>query len=174
MIFGNGKFVAVGAAGALVTSADGTTWTRPSVASAAFLWNVTFAENTFVVVDGEQGNIFSSTDGVNWAPRSSGTANGLFNVGYGNGTFVAVGQYGTILQSASLIPPRLQMSASGGNVRFSWPAEAGNFWLEETEDLLNPAWAYTTGQSSVVTNSQVTIDLPRPAGSRFYRLAGQQ
>ena len=176
--FGNGKFVAVGDAGTLITSTDGLNWTRSSVPATEFLWNVAFGNNTYVVVGGQQGGIYTSTNSVNWVARNSGATNGLFNVGYGNGTFMAVGQYGSILQSGSVLPqppPTVQMSIAGGMAEFSWPAAAGNFLVQETSDLAHPAWSLPpTNQFPVTVGDRKVVKLPvTPTEHRFYRLTGQ-
>jgi hypothetical protein len=170
--FGNGVFVAVGDGGTVLLSSSGTAWTQPLTGSSDFLWNVAFAHNTFVVVGGVQGTILTSSDGQSWTPRNSGTGNGLFNVGYGNGTFVAVGQYGTILQSDAVAPlaTRLQLTASGSGLQFSWPTAAGAYSLEETDDLNNPAWVASPNQFPTVVGDQTVVNLTTPTGNKFFRL----
>lgn len=173
LAFGNGSFVAVGDQGTILTSTDGTSWIQPNSGASEFLWNVAFGNNTFVVVGGQRGGIFTSSDRVNWTARNSGTPNGLFNVAYANGTFMAVGQYGTILQSDSVVvaPPTLLMSLSGNNFQFSWPVSAGSFSLEETDNLTTPTWSSTPNQIPTVVGDQTVVTLPAAqTGTRFYRL----
>lgn len=69
--FGAGVFVAVGTAGEIQTSPDGTTWThRTAAASYADVFKaVHFADGLFVAV-GENGEIQTSPDGTTWTHRT--------------------------------------------------------------------------------------------------------
>jgi formylglycine-generating enzyme required for sulfatase activity/sugar lactone lactonase YvrE len=88
--YGNNQFVAVGDAGTMVTSSDGTNWTsRPSGASAT-LWKVVYGNHRFVVV-GDGGTLLSSPDGITWTHCNSGTSLSLFGAAFANGTFLVVG-----------------------------------------------------------------------------------
>ena len=64
----------------------------------------------------KNGIIITSTDGVNWLPRSG---EWLDAVAYGNGRFVAVGLYGTILQSGSIITLAITPNVGTGLLRLS-------------------------------------------------------
>jgi hypothetical protein len=173
--FGNGTFVAVGDGGTILSSKDGSAWTQQNSSASEFLWNVTFGADTFVVVGGQQGGIYTSSDGVSWAARNSGNVNGLYNIAYGNGTFIAIGASGTILQSDSVLPPNLLLSTSGKNLVFSWLASAGNFALEETDNLTSPGWSLNTNQTPVTVGNQTTVTFSgsQQVGTKFYRLAKQ-
>ena len=95
--YANGRFIAVGLSGTMVTSADGVTWTRVPLDSGISLWSVAYGNGVFVAVGGTRfpigtvGVILSSVDGVHWIRRDAGSANYLYGVTHGNGTFVAVG-----------------------------------------------------------------------------------
>lgn len=70
--FGAGKFVAVGTAGAVLTSTDGATWTEHDrLAGRPALSRVLFGNGTFVALDAI-GVSYTSTDGVNWT-KGTGT-----------------------------------------------------------------------------------------------------
>ena len=90
-----GEFVAVGAAGTIVTSPDGVTWTPQAKIGTNNLTAVTFGTQ-FVAV-GSGGVIFSSLDGVTWTPVTSGTGSNLTAVISGNNGYVTVGALGTNL-----------------------------------------------------------------------------
>ncbi|MFZ5522749.1 MAG: WD40/YVTN/BNR-like repeat-containing protein [Pseudomonadota bacterium] len=95
------RWVAVGAGGASVYSADGgATWTagNSSILTAQPLRSVTQSAGTFVAV-GDAGTILSSTDGVTWNARTSGTVANLNGIAHGTG-YVAVGDSSTILTSS--------------------------------------------------------------------------
>lgn len=92
------KYVAVGNAGAVVTSTDGTTWTAVPAIAANNLAKVTYATQ-FIAV-GSGGGIFTSTDGTTWhAATSTGTTNNLNAVTPGLHGYIAVGASGTNLSA---------------------------------------------------------------------------
>jgi len=70
----------------------GTTWTKRTSGTDAWLEGVTYGNGIFVAV-GNLGTILTSPDGVKWTKRNSGTESYLRGVTYGNGIFVAVGDY---------------------------------------------------------------------------------
>jgi hypothetical protein len=100
--YGGGKFVAVGSR--VMSSTDAVNWRQEEFTGApdVFPQRVTYADGKFVIVG--YGHISYSSDGQHWTnvslPISSST--GLFGITFGGRTFVAVGQDGTILQSAPL------------------------------------------------------------------------
>lgn len=96
--YGAGRFVAVGAAGTIISSSDSESWATESSGTANALNAVVFASSKFVAV-GAAGTILTSPDGDTWTPQTSGTANALNGVAFGGGLFVAVGAAGTILTS---------------------------------------------------------------------------
>jgi hypothetical protein len=97
--FGANRFVAVGASGVMVTSADGANWTVANSGTVQQLHAITYGGGRFVAV-GTSGTILSSTDGINWTPGVAANAHGLNAVAYGNGMFVAVGESGVIQTSS--------------------------------------------------------------------------
>jgi len=115
-----GLFVTVGQAGIILTSPDGTTWTKsPSDASATAAGppgpaHRIYYGNGLFVTYGTKGKIHTSPDGTTWTERTCyygaspcqnaeyGTPQDLedlHGLTYGNGLFVAVGDNGTILTS---------------------------------------------------------------------------
>ena len=104
--FAAGQFVAVGAAGTVLTSSDGNSWTAQSSGVGNDLYGVGYGAGQFIAV-GTGGTIVTSPNGVNWTVRNSGVANNLFAVSYGNEFFVAVGAGGLILScdTTVLVPP---------------------------------------------------------------------
>lgn len=90
-------FVALGAAGTLVTSSDGVTWTVRSPISANRTNAVTFG-GQFVAV-GNAGTIYTSVDGIVWVARVSGTTNDLTAIIRTSSGYTAVGAAGTNLTS---------------------------------------------------------------------------
>ena len=95
-----GLFVSVGGSGDILTSSDGTSWSRTS-GTPDDLRGVTYGNGLFVTV-GDGSTILTSSIGTSWTERTSGISQYLHLIGvtYGNGLFVTVGQSGTILTSS--------------------------------------------------------------------------
>jgi hypothetical protein len=99
VVYGAGKFVAVGSEGIIVTSADGKSWRPQDSAISASLTSITYGGGKFVAV-GSGGTVLTSPDGVAWSKQVSTTTGDLQSVAFGNGIFVAVGWELQILTSA--------------------------------------------------------------------------
>ncbi len=93
-----GTYVAVGDAGRVFTSTNGTDWTSRTSGVTVSLFAVAGGPNGFVAA-GAGGALISSADGVTWTTRSSGTTNALNTVAYGAGRFLAAGASGAIVSS---------------------------------------------------------------------------
>lgn len=91
------QFVTVGAAGTIMTSPDGTTWTPQSSGTSQNLNAVTWTGTQLVAVG--TGTILTSPDGVTWTARTSGTALSLYAVTWTGSQLVAVGAAQTTLSS---------------------------------------------------------------------------
>lgn len=91
--------VAVGDGGTILTSPNGTTWSRRDSGVTDWLVAVTYGAGQYLAV-GDHGRILTSSDGASWitVPQSVTTAR-LNNILYAAGLFVAVGETGTILTS---------------------------------------------------------------------------
>jgi hypothetical protein len=102
--FGNGKFVAVGDSGVVLTSTDGANWVlRVGATNQVILNAVTYGSNGFVAVGSTKpfsGNgqpaVWTSPNGIAWTPQDVSFANMDFGhwlqaVTYGGGQYVAVG-----------------------------------------------------------------------------------
>jgi hypothetical protein len=75
-------FVAAGEQGAIVSSADGATWTDHSIAGETGYWSgVCYGGTKFVAV-GSGGRIVSSSDGAEWTTSASGTTKTLLDVAF--------------------------------------------------------------------------------------------
>lgn len=102
----NGLFVAVGAAGTLLTSPDGLTWTAQTSNTNNSLRHVAFGVpsagvGTYVAV-GDAGAIVSSTDASNWTAQSNPTTQSFYSVCFGPDLqFIAAGTVGTLAYSAT-------------------------------------------------------------------------
>jgi len=95
--FGNKVFVVVGGGGVILTSIDGSSWTKKKSGTKEDLKGVSFVNSRFVAV-GNNGTILTSKDSKTWVSSASGITGNLYSISYGNGTYVAVGD--SILMSA--------------------------------------------------------------------------
>jgi len=91
-------FVAVGAGGAMYSSADGITWTALNSGVVSNLNAVAYRSGTYLAA-GDNGTMLYSTDAINWAPQTMSSANNLNAVAASSALFVAVGANGTIVSS---------------------------------------------------------------------------
>lgn len=98
IVYGAGRFVAVGQDGALITSADGLTWTLGDAGATEDLVAVTYGDALFVAT-GENGLVLTSVDGLSWARQERATAERLNSVAFAGGRYVAVGGAGSIVTS---------------------------------------------------------------------------
>lgn len=144
--YGNGRFVAVGGYGAIVTSTDGLNWRARNVRSGNFN-AVTFGNGQFVAV-GEQQTVFASSNGLDWvcrqAPQGPPSTN-LTTIIFGNGVFVAAGNAGVYSSSNALVWTRNSFSPGAyslafGDGRFIAAASGGVY------DLSNNGlgWTHTS------------------------------
>lgn len=146
---GGPSIVAVGTRGTILTSGDGTNWTRGNSNTDAWLLGVTWGNNQYVAV-GDQGTILVSSDGASWTRAAqSDTTQRLNNVVYGSGLFVAVGEAGTVVTSTD---------------GFNWTARNSGVsgWLRGL--VCMPEWG--NGDDGT-PGSSITGDLPK------FRAAGQ-
>jgi hypothetical protein len=102
----NGLFVAVGAAGTLLTSPDGLTWTAQTSNTNNALRHVSYGVTsagvgTYVAV-GDAGTIVSSTDATTWTAQTIPTTQSFYSVSFGPDLqFIAVGTAGTQAYSST-------------------------------------------------------------------------
>jgi hypothetical protein len=165
--YGNGLFVAVGAAGAIVTSEDGKSWIRRDSGTSAPLYGAAYGGGNYVAVGTA---IVSSKDGVHWVSRPNPSTSFLRGVAYGGRSFVAVGEGGTVVQSGSLVPRLIGQHRTG---------QAGfeillNGWVE-TGSRVQATTAFGSWEDLLVfTNSQSDasfLDSATNHSHQFYRLA---
>ncbi len=96
VIFGS-AYVAVGAGGAMYSSADGISWAPLNFATSTNLNGVAHFTNYLVVGDG--GLVLLSNDTVTWTPQTSNTTQNLNAIARSGTLNVAVGNNGTIITS---------------------------------------------------------------------------
>jgi hypothetical protein len=89
LAFGNDVFVAVGKAGLIRSSTNGTNWTYRTAGITDNLQKVEFLNGRFWVV-GAGGAVLDSTDGSNWNYRSLGWATSLEGITWLKDRYIAV------------------------------------------------------------------------------------
>ncbi|MCX6941447.1 MAG: immunoglobulin domain-containing protein, partial [Verrucomicrobia bacterium] len=97
------QWVAVGEQGTILTSPDGTNWTkRPSGFPTRWLVSVGYGAGVWIAV-GEGGLVLTSPDALVWTPRTSGTTARLNGVAYGGGRWIAVAESGELITSTDSV-----------------------------------------------------------------------
>ncbi len=121
--FAAGRYVAVGAGGAIIDSTDGISWCAQTVANAQLgapapsLTGIASDGQSFVAV-GDQGNLLVSSDGINWTSRNSLTTAPLRSVLWDGVRWNIVGE-GVLLTSVDSVHWQLERSlqlASGNGL----------------------------------------------------------
>jgi len=156
--WGNDLFVAVGESkNGILTSPDGTMWTKRNATVTSTLRGVCWSANEFVAV-GDQGVILTSPNGSDWTPCDTGGRMANLTSVAGNGTvFVAVSDLGAIYSTNA--PPD-----SGGNSSAKATTSAGALSGDQLKALVIIKGDASTGsgfiaklhnQFFVVTNQHV-------------------
>ena len=93
MTYGNSKFVASGANGAIQHSSnDGENWTNGNSRTTTHtLYGITFGNNRFLTVGSDGWLSISSDNGSIFTALTIPVANHLYSTAFGNNIFVAVG-----------------------------------------------------------------------------------
>jgi hypothetical protein len=123
------------------------------------------------------GPIFGSTDsGGTWRAMESPTNYWTSVASSADGCkLVATVNSGGIYTWQTVPAPRLRAGFSSASVVLSWIVPSMNFTLEQAPDLSLGNWepvSVTPSFNSATVQYQVI--LPRPAGTRFYRLVNRQ
>jgi len=101
--YGNGRFVAVGNSGVVLTSTDdGVTWVTQASGTTAGL-NVVFGDGIFVVTG--MGIMSSSYDGIVWTSATGGNVGMGPRLAYGTAGWVGISGWSAIQSVNGLVPP---------------------------------------------------------------------
>jgi hypothetical protein len=144
---GTNLWVAVGAAGFLSTSTNGSTWTsRTSGFGANSVNSIAFGNGIWVAV-GAAGTITTSTDGTTWTARTSNmSTNQINHIIYANGYFVAVGSGGGATNDGGII------SSTDG---ITWTRKSQTLTVGTTYHCVN--WNGTNWQIGATSNTNNTL-----------------
>ncbi len=107
VVAGNGKIIAVGNNGTMVSSIDGgNTWVTQSSGTSKTLSDIAFGNGTFLSIGDSSGSmmVLASTDGITWSDRTAGANIGnswahFSYVDYLDNRFIASGWFGGIAYS---------------------------------------------------------------------------
>jgi len=95
MVYGSGRFVAVGAGGATAHSANGIDWTPVPSGSGDNFTAVSFGDGVFMAL-GANGSVYTSANGTSWEQKAEGNLISYTQVAFGGGRYVAVGDSGAV------------------------------------------------------------------------------
>jgi len=150
------SFAAVGAGGAIYTSADnGGTWTPRTSGTSSLLLNFASGSGMWVAV-GDLGTIATSVGGATWAVRSTPTNAMLRGIAYGDAgdVFVAVGAAGTILRSTDGNASNWTQVASGTAENLQGVNHVGDLFIATGENSVlltssdGASWTARTSNAS--------------------------
>lgn len=166
--YAGGRFVAVGASGAIYASGDGTvwqaaTWTAPAGQPTNDFFTVTHDGSQYLAT-GVGGTVATSPDGLTWTAHTIDITNMIGSVAYGNGLFVGSA-------SAFFIQGQVVISADG----VTWTAQpdptstmgvafgAGTFvlWGNGGSDIL------TAGSMASATPPATPVSITSPRYGSF-------
>jgi predicted small lipoprotein YifL len=127
--YGNGRYVAVGSGGTLLTSTDAVNWTVSTSTTSLDLKSVTYGTNattstTLFVAVGASGALVASTDGVTWTAYGSLPVTSVNGITYGS-QFVLVGDAGIIYTSTTGTSWQVQSSGASNNLKAVTHSPAG-------------------------------------------------
>ncbi|MFS0837406.1 cadherin-like beta sandwich domain-containing protein [Paenibacillus sp. 1P03SA] len=111
--YGNGKWVAVGNLGTIMTSSDGLNWSKTTIALSSAV-GVTYAGSQWIIT-GASGKIATSPDAVTWTVRSTGASANLSAAAYNGAVWVIAGYSGVILSSPDGITWTPRASGTAAN-----------------------------------------------------------
>jgi hypothetical protein len=123
LAYGNSLYVAVGAAGTVLTSSDASSWSSITPATGSDLRSVAWGNGIFVAV-GAGGALVTSAGGTAWTAQPALGGATLRSVAYGR-QFVAVGDAGAIFTSTNGLAWQAQASGVTQNLLAVTPAGLG-------------------------------------------------
>jgi hypothetical protein len=180
--YGGGQFISVGESG-IYSSTNAADWVRVSSGAGPenySLYSITYFESAFWAVGTTPGTngiaigaILHSTDGQTWRSVEGLHAPGLLAVSPVGSSLLAVGETGTILQSASaLTPPRFRAWATqflpDGSLDLILDAPPGKALSIEFSSGLK-IWSLLQTVTNTTTRVEITDAGAEAAVNRLYR-----
>jgi hypothetical protein len=148
-------YVAVGSAGAVHSSTDGTKWTTSNSGVATRLNAVVYYGAYLAAGDG--GAMLYSADANSWTPRTTGTANNLYAIGRNSALFVAVGAKGTIVTSADGVTWTAAANSATTNDLYAVVPYGNGLWIAAGAN--GTLITSTDGSNWVARTSNTVLDL---------------
>jgi hypothetical protein len=178
--YGNSVYVAVGAAGYIVKSTNGTAWTVEKTVS--FLnttySRIVFGNGMFVAIS-QDGKIVTSTDGSNWTSQTSGTSVFLNDIVYAAGKFIIIGRTNTTLTSTDGISWALQNIGTASTDEALSITYANSKFVVGVRDASPGSRSYysTTGAAGTWSNAAIgvpgqTLNKLVCLNNKYYALTG--
>src|SRR6185295_11244795 len=91
--YGSSVFIGVGEDGTIITSADGTNWSKKTSGTTTDLNRVSFANGQFTVVGNGGLTLYSTNAGASWFNDASGATNDLQDATTGNSALLLDGDH---------------------------------------------------------------------------------
>lgn len=103
VIWDGTQYVAVGRAGTIMTSADGSNWAPKPSGTGVMLWGIAFNStlNTYVAVGDNNTILYSQDQAQTWTLQTAPNPHGLLGVAWNGAKFVAVGTGNRVLSSST-------------------------------------------------------------------------
>ncbi|MBC7765440.1 MAG: InlB B-repeat-containing protein [Hyphomonadaceae bacterium] len=95
IVYGSTKYIAVGAAGTILSSSDGTTWLKLNRGTTQDLYGIDYVNNTYIATGA--GSLLTSSDGTSWTQQNiGGNTSNFYATAYGNNKYVAAGDFSVL------------------------------------------------------------------------------
>jgi hypothetical protein len=150
LVFGRGRFIAVGEAGTIVYSADGVTWTSATINSANSLSNialnaVAFNNASDFVAVGQGGTVLTSSDGITWTAQANSIPEDLNAITYSAAT--------SVTHPVALSTKAFWLAAGADGAVYT-SVNAGATWVSANPNLGSDSWRGV----SVLVKTRSTLD----------------
>ena len=150
------QYVAVGANGKLMVSADLVTWTPKTLAGSIAMTSVVYSGELYVAVGG-YGVVYTSADGDVWTQRTSTVTENLTKVVWAEGKFIAVGASGRLIYSTDGISWNVRTVAAFDIMSITY-FSAGGVWVAVgTGGSVYVSADLTTWSQRVLTGLTTTV-----------------
>lgn len=161
------RFAAVGDAGTVCLSDDGSTWNTVSATtppnSSSPLYSVVWGGDKFIAVGGtaSDSTIYTSPDGLVWTLRYSGQPHTLRDISWNGELFFAVGDSGTVISSPEGITWTRNSTGTSVDLRAITSSDvvsvaSGTVTLPLSSTILtNPTGAWQGGDSEGVKSRSI-------------------
>jgi hypothetical protein len=132
LAYGNGRWVAVGGYGDIITSTNGSTWTNPTSnfpnAYIGTISSIAYGNNLWIA-GGYNGQMRTSTDATTWTTVTSNFGSTIIScIAYANGTWVA-GTYDGQMRTSTNGSTWTTVNSNFGNTQMKSIAYGNGLWV---------------------------------------------